>query len=406
MCIPDSQELCDPPWLEDDPLGEDADMPVPGLVHRYRDRALCLATTTCSSYCRHCTRKRIAGQRESTIDAPQLERMCGYLQEHPEIRDVIISGGDPLTMGDRSLERVVSAIRSVPAGVEPVSEGIVAMAHGARFARDAAGIRECEGGTAADAAREPRYLLAWRRAGELELLMARSRDATDPIAVMKPGQWSGWVRKSFAGRDCMRQYKLLELSGDGQRMAVYGTRAGACEGWGCPPGIEADVIANAGGYAEALELEGCGLLRAGNFGATCLEIMDLQARWMSDCAAHLATTQEWDAMFMQYHAPDGVSHAYLADLESPDTSATSRARAHCVARHAPGHGRAFCARPGHSTRALEAGRTGVVRGSGRAARKNVRKEHDDEGKRHLGHYCTDPPFLPSPPGVSRPPGHR
>jgi lysine 2,3-aminomutase len=114
MCVPAPQELVDPPWLTDDPLGEDDDMPMPGLVHRYPDRALCLATTTCASYCRHCTRKRIAGHRESTLPADRLEGMRHYLAAHPEIRDVIVSGGDPFTMADSALERVLRTLRSVP----------------------------------------------------------------------------------------------------------------------------------------------------------------------------------------------------------------------------------------------------------------------------------------------------
>jgi lysine 2,3-aminomutase len=114
MCVPQVQELRDPAFLKDDPLEEDEDMPVPGLVHRYPDRALLLATTTCSTYCRHCTRKRVAGMHESTITVARLEQAVAYLAAHPEITDVILSGGDPLTMGTEMLERVVAAVRAVP----------------------------------------------------------------------------------------------------------------------------------------------------------------------------------------------------------------------------------------------------------------------------------------------------
>jgi lysine 2,3-aminomutase len=69
MSVPQAQELVDPPFLMEDPLEEDEDMPVPGLVHRYADRALLLVTSTCSMYCRHCTRKRVAGMHETTITA-------------------------------------------------------------------------------------------------------------------------------------------------------------------------------------------------------------------------------------------------------------------------------------------------------------------------------------------------
>ncbi|MEN6386181.1 MAG: KamA family radical SAM protein, partial [Phycisphaerales bacterium] len=95
-------------------LSEDEDMPVPGMVHRYRDRVLVIATTMCSMYCRHCTRKRIAGSRESSISPQRIRQVCEYLNAHPEVSDVIVSGGDPLTMSDDSIEMVLSALRSVP----------------------------------------------------------------------------------------------------------------------------------------------------------------------------------------------------------------------------------------------------------------------------------------------------
>ncbi len=114
QAVPQPAELFDPPCLRDDPLEEDEDMPVPGLVHRYPDRALLLATSTCAMYCRHCTRKRVAGQREGSVGARQLARQVDYLRAHPEIRDVVISGGDPFTMKTDALERVLAAVRSVP----------------------------------------------------------------------------------------------------------------------------------------------------------------------------------------------------------------------------------------------------------------------------------------------------
>jgi lysine 2,3-aminomutase len=89
-------------------------MPVPGLVHRYRDRALLLATTVCAAYCRHCTRKRVAGQTETCLSRIRLTQATEYLSVHPEVRDVIVSGGDPLTMSTQSLERVLNALREVP----------------------------------------------------------------------------------------------------------------------------------------------------------------------------------------------------------------------------------------------------------------------------------------------------
>ena len=114
MGVPQGQELFAPDFLHADPLEEEEDMPVPGLVHRYRDRALLMATTMCSMYCRHCTRKRVAGYQESCIDVAQLETITNYLRAHPEIKDVVISGGDPMTMSTSLLERLLAAVRSVP----------------------------------------------------------------------------------------------------------------------------------------------------------------------------------------------------------------------------------------------------------------------------------------------------
>jgi len=114
MCVPQAEELIDPPFLTPDPLEECHDMPVPGMVHRYPDRALVIATTMCSTYCRHCTRKRIAGTRETSITKRRLEQIAAYLREHPQISDVIVSGGDPLTMSTEHLEMVLSTLRSVP----------------------------------------------------------------------------------------------------------------------------------------------------------------------------------------------------------------------------------------------------------------------------------------------------
>ena len=114
MCIPQVTELNDPPFLMPDPLEECRDMPVPGLVHRYPDRALIIATTMCSMYCRHCTRKRVAGTRETAISQRRLDMTTAYLKDHPEIHDVIISGGDPLTLTTEHLEKVLSCLRQVP----------------------------------------------------------------------------------------------------------------------------------------------------------------------------------------------------------------------------------------------------------------------------------------------------
>ncbi|MFH0963107.1 MAG: KamA family radical SAM protein [Planctomycetota bacterium] len=114
QCVPSADELFESPALMDDPLEENADMPVPGLVHRYPDRALFIVTTTCASYCRHCTRKRVAGSRECTVGKRRLEQAAAYIEAHAEIADIVISGGDPFTMATDALEEILARLRRIP----------------------------------------------------------------------------------------------------------------------------------------------------------------------------------------------------------------------------------------------------------------------------------------------------
>ncbi|MCA9306838.1 MAG: KamA family radical SAM protein, partial [Phycisphaerales bacterium] len=98
-----------------DPLGEDADMPVPGLVHRYPDRVLFLVTSFCAVYCRYCTRSRLVGKTgEYHFNTAQFERALDYLRKTPSVRDVLISGGDPLTMHDGRIDWLLGELRSIP----------------------------------------------------------------------------------------------------------------------------------------------------------------------------------------------------------------------------------------------------------------------------------------------------
>ncbi len=98
----------------DDPLEEDRDSPVPGLIHRYPDRVLLLATETCSMYCRHCTRRRMVGHTDNPVNTKQMENAIKYIASKKEIRDVIISGGDPLTMSDGKIEKILKDLRAIP----------------------------------------------------------------------------------------------------------------------------------------------------------------------------------------------------------------------------------------------------------------------------------------------------
>ncbi|MBE8986697.1 KamA family radical SAM protein [Nostoc sp. LEGE 12450] len=96
-----------------DPCGEDNDTPVPGLVHRYPDRVLLLALDTCAAYCRYCTRSRLVSQGEMYPLTRRLDAIAAYLEEHTEIRDVLISGGDPLLMSDEPLDNLLGRLRAI-----------------------------------------------------------------------------------------------------------------------------------------------------------------------------------------------------------------------------------------------------------------------------------------------------
>ena len=96
-----------------DPLYEDIDSPVPGLTHRYPDRVLLLVTDQCSMYCRHCTRRRFAGTNDQAMPMTQIEQAIKYIEDHPEIRDVLLSGGDALLISDQRLEEIISKLRAI-----------------------------------------------------------------------------------------------------------------------------------------------------------------------------------------------------------------------------------------------------------------------------------------------------
>ena len=97
-----------------DPLHEDVDSPVPGLTHRYPDRGLLLITDQCSMYCRHCTRRRKAGETDRAYSVDQVKKCIEYVRETPTFRDVLLSGGDPLTVNEDMLEWVISELKSIP----------------------------------------------------------------------------------------------------------------------------------------------------------------------------------------------------------------------------------------------------------------------------------------------------
>ncbi|MGE5484014.1 MAG: lysine 2,3-aminomutase [Ignavibacteriales bacterium] len=97
-----------------DPLHEDLDSPVPGLTHRYPDRVLLLVTDQCSMYCRHCTRRRLVGVQDDAAPMERIEQGIEYVRRTPQVRDVLLSGGDPLLLPDDRLEHIIKRLREIP----------------------------------------------------------------------------------------------------------------------------------------------------------------------------------------------------------------------------------------------------------------------------------------------------
>ncbi len=112
--VPDASEFVVSDGDMEDPCGEDHASVVEGLVHRYPDRVLLLAVDSCASYCRYCTRSRLVGQGELDPLPRRMEAILDYLRQHTEVRDVLLSGGDPLLMSDDRLDRLLAELRAIP----------------------------------------------------------------------------------------------------------------------------------------------------------------------------------------------------------------------------------------------------------------------------------------------------
>jgi lysine 2,3-aminomutase len=98
----------------EDPLAEERDMPTPGITHRYPDRVLFYVTHNCPVYCRHCTRKRKVADPTSAAAKKQIEDSIAYIEKHTEVRDVVVSGGDPLSLSDERLDYILGRLRAIP----------------------------------------------------------------------------------------------------------------------------------------------------------------------------------------------------------------------------------------------------------------------------------------------------
>lgn len=114
QAIPKIQETYKADYDMEDPLHEGKDSPVPGLTHRYPDRVLFLVTDQCSMYCRHCTRRRLAGNTDKAVPIDQVDLALEYIRNTPDVRDVLLSGGDALLISDERLEYIIKSLREMP----------------------------------------------------------------------------------------------------------------------------------------------------------------------------------------------------------------------------------------------------------------------------------------------------
>jgi lysine-2,3-aminomutase len=114
QAVPSINELSIDKCEMNDPLGEEIFSPVEGIVHRYPDRVLFLLTHKCAMYCRHCTRRRVVGCEDFSVSNGKLEKALDYIRQNKEIRDVLLSGGDPFVMPDLWLEGIIQRLRKIP----------------------------------------------------------------------------------------------------------------------------------------------------------------------------------------------------------------------------------------------------------------------------------------------------
>ncbi|MCK5179940.1 MAG: KamA family radical SAM protein [Candidatus Omnitrophica bacterium] len=114
QCVPQAHEFDRSPEEMADPCAEDQHSPVHGLVHRYPDRVLFLVNEMCATYCRYCTRSRMIGEGRRTLSRETYEAAFDYIRAHKEVRDVLISGGDPLMLSNRMLEYIVKSVKAIP----------------------------------------------------------------------------------------------------------------------------------------------------------------------------------------------------------------------------------------------------------------------------------------------------
>lgn len=209
---------------------------------------------------------------------------------------------------------------NIPANYKVIREGYIEFEESEHFNWGALGIIIDKSSQKKEVLNiEKRHILVFEEDGKKKILFSKEKDVKRAICVLEKGQWSGWILEEFFGVKCIRQYKLIDLSDDGRIITIYGTMGGSLNGWGYPAGIEEEIIKNCGAYIEALELTPDQALHHQWFGSdTCLEIMQIQADWMVKASEYLSKNNDWDVMFIQYHAPDGMNHMLLGGYWNDD----------------------------------------------------------------------------------------
>ena len=128
QCIPRSEELQIEAYEVEDPLSENRFSPLPRMVHRYPDRVLVLVTDECALYCRHCFRRYFASKRAGVISDSQVQQIAEYVSEHPQVHEIILSGGDPLTLTDERLCRILKLLRETVRHASPQRSVVIRLA--------------------------------------------------------------------------------------------------------------------------------------------------------------------------------------------------------------------------------------------------------------------------------------
>ena len=260
--------------------------------------------------------------RDWTVKSPDL---FTTRDDFEDISDIFVDMGGSQTRIELNDSK---EWKNIPEVLEIVTGGIAAIKKNIEFDWGPAGaeINEHKMETHDLKDQENRYFLTVRDKNKLKVIISSSQDYNDRIAVLEKGQWSGWVEEQFNSIKCMRQYKLLDIDNEGKKITIYGTMAGKLKGWGFPTGVEDELIKEVSFYVEGLELSNTFSLMSNWIDPdTYFEIMDIQLESIIKISSYLSKNKEWDCMFIQFHAPDGVNHNFLRDLEEKDKDVFEKA---------------------------------------------------------------------------------